>query len=194
MTSGLRRGPSTAMPSGAPSASMTRPPSARGSSRMSRRIRLSMLPPRMLCQAPPADGDHPEIAGDAVPAAAERHDQLADACAAACCGLRRLQRAVAQAQHGNVGGRVAAGQRRCNGAAVRQSQRYVVVGLERIAGRDHGIRLPDEAAGHEPAMRSNADDGAGCVLDQPAQTTRTGRAEDLSVRASGAPEGSWLPG
>ena len=50
------------MPSTRPSLSTTRPPSERWLSRMSRRIRLSIFPPRMLCQGPPATDTIPRFA------------------------------------------------------------------------------------------------------------------------------------
>src|SRR5204862_7500974 len=89
------------------------------------------------------DGDHAEIGGDAFAAAAERDDELADTYAAAGSGLHCLQRGIAGAEHGNVGCRVASGQLPFHSSTVRQSKGYVVIGLEGIAGRDDGTRLPD---------------------------------------------------
>ena len=74
-----------------------------------------------------------------------------------------------------------------NGSTVRQSQGYVVIGLEGIAGRDHGTRLPDEAAGHEPAVRSNADDAVGRIPDQLAQAGGQGEQSICLFGHGGAP-------
>jgi len=110
------------------------------------------------------------------------------------CSLQGLEGAVGEAQHRDVGGWVAAGQGRSDRATVRQGKGYVVVGLERIAGRDHGVRLPDETAGHGPAMRSNAHHGAGCILDETAQRRGQGEQRIGWFRHRALLRGSRLPG
>ena len=62
MASTRRRGPRTAMPTTRPCASTRAPPSVAGLSTISTRMRLSIVPPRRLCQGPPTVATMPRLA------------------------------------------------------------------------------------------------------------------------------------
>ena len=68
--------------------------------------------------------------------------------------------AVRQAEHGEIGGRVAAGQRGGRGAAVVQGDGDVVVSLNGVVRGDDDAGLPDDAGGGNAAAGVDGDDRA----------------------------------
>src|SRR5919106_1950717 len=133
---------------------------------------------------PAGNRNHSQVRNDPVLATAQGKDHLADARCIAHCHSSLLGQVVAEAQHGDVGGRIPASELRRDGFAGGGDHRNVVVGLERVAGGDDNAWLPDEPACHQASMQSYAHHGVRCSFCQMLQLPRQGQ-EGISGRLLG---------
>ena len=108
---------------------------------------------------PTGNRDHSQVRNHTVLATAQGKDHLSDARRIAHRRRSRLGQVVAEAQHGDVGGRIPASELRRDGFAGGGDHRNVVVGLERVAGGDDDTWLPDKPACHQASMQSYAHHG-----------------------------------
>jgi hypothetical protein len=97
------------------------------------------------------EGNDPERRDDVALRSADCEGEMAGL-QTGCNRRGRDGRLGSKTQHGYIGGRIAAGQRRFDAASVRERQREIGVALYRFLGGDDEAGLPDDAArGHPPA-------------------------------------------
>ena len=121
-------------------------------------MKRSIAPPCQVRHSPPTALTMPRLAVTDRARPAEREHELADARRAVGRGGGGRAGAVREAEHGEIGRRIASGQRGGGGGAVVQRDGDVVVPLNGVMRRDDDARLPDDAGGRDPAAGVDGDD------------------------------------
>ncbi len=106
------------------------------------------------------------------PGPAEREDEPADLEIGVVSPLHRGDGRVLQAQDGQVGRRIATGERGAGGPAAGEGDSDVLIARDRVTGGDHDARPPDDAGRGNPPPRVDGDDRTAHQLDGGRQILR----------------------